>query len=287
MGQEVNRFPEGGLIDRVDKHISRLAFKASLPAPVEALVSIPGAWYGCLPYALGLTPVLLSAFSERHTVRAQQVGGVALTAGVGWWLRQAYVSTQTGRGFILFYGMVASKAKLLAVPHVGIGIAKLAGLDTHAAALYTTSYFIVQGLIEMFKGLVWRLRPVASLEEELSTVPRHITELGALTKRPDQANLSFPSGDAAGGCAFGMTIALFAPEFRTQAAAWASMVLFGRMYFHAHHFLDVLVGGALGAGTVLAVHRCGKPNWAHALGGQLWLLAVWPLLQNLKPRKKS
>ena len=67
---------------------------------------------------------------------------------------------------------------------------------------------------EVFKGLAWRLRPVACMQDELDKVPRKLKELTAIVRQPAQANLSFPSGDAAGGAVFATAVTLAAPGLR-------------------------------------------------------------------------
>merc|ERR1711972_1066167 len=100
-----------------------------------------------------------------------------------------------------------------------------------------------------------------------------------------QGNLSFPSGDAAGSAAFAMTLALAVPEFRKPACVLAALSAIGRMYFHAHHFLDVAVGELLGVSMVLLMNRCtqfGPFGWGHTIVTQAIVALSWKHLQKLK-----
>ena len=64
---------------------------------------------------------------------------------------------------------------------------------------------------------------------------------------------AFPSGDVASAAAFSATLVLLGGG----PGMWAFTVLsaLGRIYFHAHHLLDVMVGCLVGAITVFAADK--------------------------------
>lgn len=283
------RFPEGGALDRLDKALSGPIFRLVLPAPAEVALSMPGAWFGCGPYALGLAPLLLAASVGRDTPKAKLVG-LPLAAGIGLWLKKALAPVEElkrGRGlthiYIAFY---KSPVVSLGTPHMVMGVIHAMGFGgyTRAPVLYMSSWFLVQALIEGVKGLVWRRRPTVALRDELDSVHRALPELGHSTRVASQANLSFPSGDAAGAAAFGVALALAAPELRAPALTVAALSAFGRVYFHCHHLLDVSVGSCIGACVVLLMNRCRDLCWGHVLLAEVFTMAIWMPLQKLKPK---
>ena len=77
-----------------------------------------------------------------------------------------------------------------------------------------------------------------------SEVRREFRQLQTGLNRNSTAHASFPSGDAAGAAVFAASAFLLSGK-----ALWlliAPLASFGRMYFHAHHLLDVSVGVLIG-----------------------------------------
>jgi len=284
-------FREGGLLDRLDKAISSPVFHCVLPKPVEMVLTMPGAWFGCPAYAWGFSPVLLACIVGREKPVAKYLGLPALVVGAGWWLKQLFVGNEPEaltqkRGVIQIFKTVHNPLVLFGLSHATMSLITYGGLSEHAwvVALYLSSWYVVQGVAEAFKSLVWRLRPTAVLKD-LQGVRRGFPELGFLVRQPDQANLSFPSGDSAGSACFATALALAAPELTTPAIILACTSGFGRMYFHAHHFGDVVAGELLGAGSVLLMHRfVPRAHWGHCLLAQLAMVFSWPQLQKMKPK---
>ena len=98
-------------------------------------------------------------------------------------------------------------------------------------------------------------------------------------KLQHDSNASFPSGDVVGATCFALALrrgpgACCAPA----AAACVLLSAFGRMYWQAHHLLDVLVGGALAAGTCQALELllggASAAQWWHLGLAQLLVLVL-------------
>lgn len=101
---------------------------------------------------------------------------------------------------------------------------------------------------------------------------------GQTMMRHRSARASFPSGDSAGAAT--MAVSCMLVTGRWEWALLAVLSAGGRMFFHAHHLLDVLAGCAVGAGCTLGLHAalgdawelCG---WRHYACVQAAFLVVW------------
>ena len=101
---------------------------------------------------------------------------------------------------------------------------------------------------------------------------------GQTMMRHRSARASFPSGDSAGAAA--MAVSCMLVTGRWQWALLAVLSAGGRMFFHAHHLMDVVAGCAVGAGCTMGLHAalggawelCG---WRHYACVQAAFLVVW------------
>lgn len=287
-------FPEGGTLDRLDKCLSRPFFRLSLPWPIEVGLTMPGSWFGCPLYSLGFVPVALGALLQdsKRTIHASVpitlassgLAGIGFV-GVGYWCKLCRDSLQTGKGITTAYTLLSHKWLLLMPNMIMFALSKLGNeAGARVAAHYMSGWFCSQLVIEVCKGLAWRLRPAIVMKDELADVPRAITELTMVVSQPSQANLSFPSGDAAGGAVFAAALYTAAPQLQGQAIAIAGICALGRMYFHCHHLLDVVVGQCIGAGATILLSRCTKPSWGVMVIAQLFMFGLWKPVQKLKPK---
>ena len=127
----------------------------------------------------------------------------------------------------------------------------------HAACFYTCAWCLAQLLCGLFKARAGRRRPIHALKRELCHVRRRLAPyvcVGLASGR--NAIESFPSGDSAGGGVFAAALwrCARAPVGGAPLCwAFALAAGFGRMFFHAHHALDVAAGAALGAASTLAL----------------------------------
>ena len=82
-------------------------------------------------------------------------------------------------------------------------------------------------------------------------------------------NASFPSGDVAGAVAFGASVAQ--AGYPRLALALMLTSAFGRVYWRAHHVLDVCAGGFFGA-VAAKVMQSVAVKWWHPLAAHLALI---------------
>ncbi|KAK3282295.1 hypothetical protein CYMTET_9961 [Cymbomonas tetramitiformis] len=99
---------------------------------------------------------------------------------------------------------------------------------------------------------------------------------------------SFPSGDVAGAAVFAGVCwtVTGSPGYLVAIAVSA----FGRMYFHAHHFLDILVGGLVGLAGTCFIGWCQAWvifGWMHLLFSQVFFVAGYGLGSHLQKLQKK
>mmetsp|Transcript_32745 Transcript_32745/g.90342 ORF Transcript_32745/g.90342 Transcript_32745/m.90342 type:complete len:304 (-) Transcript_32745:47-958(-) len=281
---QAGRFPEGGALDRFDKWLSRPFFHLAFPGPAELALSIPASWFGCPMYSVGFVPVLVAAASPQDSKFVCCAAGPIMAAGLSYWCRLGWDSLKTGSGIVRAYTILGKKWMLL-LPNLAMAVVTFGGsaAGSRAAAHYICSWFYAQLFIEACKGIAWRLRPTAAMDKELACIPRAVKDLTRVVAQASQANLSFPSGDAAGGAIFATAVVTAAPRFQGIAVAAAALCGFGRIYFHCHHLLDVIAGQLIGVGATLLFDTCALPRWSHVVLSQLILLGMWKPVQMLKP----
>ena len=271
-------FPrDGSALDLFDKRCSSPIFRLQLPLILEAPISIPGCFFGMPAFHVAapglLTLLALQDKAVQWPSDALPTVG-ALTILIVVWF---YVNSRPER--LRRARMLYSPPSLIVSPIIGLLLAhKLAREDADAIAVpcfylcaWYTSIIPVLGL----KKLANRRRPVASDHLHLGNESaayaargKGFVNITAMLRKNDP-NASFPSGDVAGAVAFAY------PLLSSNASTTLHLVVgvacialssFGRMYFLAHHLLDVVCGGLCSAVTCLLCEL--------AMGGisntQLW-----------------
>ena len=135
---------------------------------------------------------------------------------------------------------------------VGIVVAYSSAYDAVVAghAFYICCWGLTQLPIVYIKLIAGRRRPCAvpyrngtgGLDKVKRTVVGKYMSLHLQLGR--SAIESFPSGDAAGAGAFGAALVLITGNYMWLLATVLGS--FGRVYFHAHHLLDVVFGASVG-----------------------------------------
>lgn len=280
-------WPEGGRLDQLDKSVSRQVFRAELPWFLEVCLTIPGAWFGCPLYALVCVPLITGMLCPQSNISFRCVAGVCVFCGFVYWclLCRRSLRAEEGRGVKEAFAIMSPKFMCL-VPQVVYAVAFTFGEPHVARAVvqYATSWFISILVCEVFKGICWRSRPIAGpMADELWKVQRSIRDLTNVVNKPAQANLSFPSGDAAGGGVFFAIVVGASPRLTPVAAIISILCSAGRVYFHCHHCVDVLVGMTLGACVSTFIGSFFNLDWMFLCFVQLTILGLWKPVQKLKP----
>ena len=81
------------------------------------------------------------------------------------------------------------------------------------------------------------------------------------------AKASFPSGDAGGAAVFAVTGVLVCPEHLALFGLCALVGSFGRVFFHAHYMLEVVVGEAITIAVTLLMALFSEPylHWSFSV----------------------
>ena len=322
MAASASRFPvDGGAVDRFDKAISGPVFRLQAGLVLETILSVPGCFAG-MPSFVIVSPALLGC--AVGGCRDAPIGAIAVVALVALalliiWVvcifrphhRQdaaskpsslarravpagAGLSNVTGTAALLF-----SPLSLAAAPFVGVALLGLvADARGRAAGTFHLAHWLVCMLpILHAKAAAHRRRPLASDESHLGARTGAALRLKSLPAIPAMIaeadpNASFPSGDVAG------SVSLAYALWRCSGPAWlgplcVALSALGRLYWHAHHALDVGAGGAVSLavgllveGLLVRLGPAGGAPWSRAaaddgtcFGGRVeWWLPIVGLL---------
>eukprot|EP00729_Bicosta_minor_P007885 gene7885-11656_t len=250
------------LIRTADHALSLPFMKLELPRFLELGLTVPASWFGIPATSQTILPLLCAALAEGGKSNVLWLACFAVVAG--WWTVWTYLlgskGVRDGTDKLIGYPPL-----FLVTPYIGVGIVKLLSptdVGTGIASLYVTSYNVIQIVSSIPKWIVLRRRPFKTLQQELRNVKRHYrlaTDSKYIADKLAPYE-SFWSGDAAAAAGAGATVCLAAsvggvlsPELVFAAAASAQVAAFGRMYFHAHFFLDVFCGCICGAAVPIVI----------------------------------
>ena len=283
----LRRFPTSAtsFVVRLDQQLSALLAAATLPRPLEALLFVPAHAFGAplcslctVPCLLGLlvdSPATILTPSARLFVAFAGV----LASGVPLLL----VRTGAQPASIFHKGRHVGLAALAAL--LGLRLTSTTGFD--AACLYVVGWLHTTVLLFTMKGYYARPRPACNASgtvennvngnaDNCSPAPLGILRRAYEERRArwpavvtphtqlPNALHSFPSMDAAAaGCFAGALLASTIAYPAGDAAEGArvadrvrlafsfgvcALASYGRVYFLAHHLIDVAVGTMIGAG---------------------------------------
>lgn len=248
---------DGGVIDRLDKTLSAPIFRLQLGLVMESILSVPGCFFGMpavMAVAPGLTAVCVHV--QRHGQIPMHHRSAASLAGLGmttiwlfWqWMNVLSAADGVSRAWILY-----SPRVFIAAPVAGLILSYTATDDEVArasAALYLVSWFVTVLPILALKGLCRRRRPLASDAVHIGPNAAAAAKKKALSTivlmlRKGDPNAAFPSGDVAGAVSFAYPLWRCGGLNAGVAAMLVLLSAFGRMYWHAHHALDVIVAALI------------------------------------------
>lgn len=232
---QASRWPQdGGVIDRVDKAISSCIFSLQI-GPLEWPLSVPGCVFGMAPILCAGPPTLAVLASKGPVpLPLSFILSALWTVTLGTWFSFCAGKEEYAKKYLF------AKASYVFGPLVGLMIASLAEHEAWAVgAFFNMAWSTTLVPVLVLKGFTKRRRPavsVPSTPKVLEILPRFLRK---------DANASFPSGDVAGAVAFAVPLAVGCglPKIAGLVALGSA---FGRMYWHAHHALDVLVGATIG-----------------------------------------
>jgi hypothetical protein len=248
----------------VDEEISKNVFESSLPWVLEAILSMPGNWFGIAPVLL-VGPLWVGAMVGNGQSLALTAVTFALTLAFAvLWFSFLRWETPTMKKII------CSKESFGLFPPLGILLCYLLIPDNEqfSMAIYPICVWIPSITTALcIKGQVLRHRPCAKYthligRKHYQLIPKYLAK--------HAADGSFPSCDAAGVVAFALPMAAQRPDW---ASLLVSLACVGRLYFLAHHVGDTIIGCSLTLVIHVALTQSGfgmkDLQWWHPLLQQL------------------
>lgn len=265
----------GSVLERMDQFVSMSVFTLELGYFVELVLLAPATWFG-LPHSAFTLSLLASWWfhaqqaedlDARHHVQAL-LGGTEqhwatdslLALGLTSWeslclaglsvvlitLWAAFFYINLVRDHIDKVFLLTRKL-FLPITLVSLSLARC-NFESggRVTVFFVTCWIIAQILNQTIKVRAARRRPlvVEEIEPRLSKVRRHFPSVKAMLSRGETSRESFPSGDTVGAACF--SCVLYIIKAPTWTYGLGLVTAFGRMYFHAHHFLDVSIGYVIG-----------------------------------------
>ena len=243
-------FPrDGSAIDRIDKVISGPIFRLQLGIVLEYLLSVPGCFFG-MPSTMLIGPGILAVTTTTTTQNNRMLPviilGIIISTLI---LRWAYCHWTSN----LKWGFYGRKIFLIA-PCIGTVLTYAITDDPIAQCagnFYLLSWLMVLIPVLFLKRLTYRRRPIASsvvhLGKSSALAGQKSKSLDWICHmlRTGDSNASFPSGDVAGSVTFAYPLWRYHQGGTSSVGVVPVIIVFlsafGRMYWHAHHALDVIV----------------------------------------------
>ena len=238
-----------------------------VPRIVEAGICVPGSMFGVMLQSLIMLPTFLPLLLPgQQALDLKYIVGAVLPFNIWGAMRLKRWMHEPHSMHLLMCRKI--------VPYIGwIHMALAAALSNRpdaiaAVTFYVCAWFYSQLINQSLKNTFWRRRPIASLSEARGELaPRHFPQFKLRLRELPECLESFPSGDSAGAGAFGLSVYLFTGNPLWLLATAAGM--FGRVFIHAHHLLDVVVGALIGVTSTALLHvciggwqQCGVPHLA-------------------------
>lgn len=258
-------------LDQLDKHLSGFVFNLTFPGWLEMVLSFPGAfmafptcWFGCtahwLAFSISPTPALFLSATILTLVGAFSFyGGLAGLFDSGTAVKRLMIP--------LFICSVYLLQHFLPDLHFG-GQASIAARE--AAYSFLSAACVVNAVLFAVKKLVGRLRPCAALDISSKRTAMMLAYINPM-KGPGHATDSFCSADVAVMAT--LVYHMDGPSY--LRAALLATTMFGRLYFWAHHLVDVVCGAICGLAVceALDVMDFGS-TWKEATACFILFLAV-------------
>ena len=263
-------FPtDGGSLDKLDKRLSSPLFKLQLGLIGEALLSIPGCFFGMPAFHL-VAPFLVACALDGR--KDASLGALLLALAfaivlVGTWL----FAQSLPRAASTFTSSICRRLNPRANPrptrHPLGGDRRSQRAGCCRVLSRRVEYYSRAGA--RAEARVRPPPPVACDAKDIGKAVPMAAESKALPNicmmlKKGDANAAFPSGDVAGAvafayplwrCASSATPLLGAVGIKCVAACCVLLSATGRMYWQAHHLLDVTCGGLVSLITCIALDR--------------------------------
>ena len=269
---------DGSRLDLFDKWCSAPLFQLQLGLILETVLSFPGCWFGmplfCAPAALGHAIMASGASTSRlaWTVLALELGLLA----------SAWLAVLFTPGGLRIARLLYSPATVALAPAATVWLLRQLDLPGAAAGYsFLLYWFAAVTPVLALKKLTTRRRPIVCDVRHIGMLctaaasAKRLRAVSQIVKHDPSA--SFPSGDVAGAVSFACVL-WRCSDRPLIGLACALLSATGRMYWQAHHLLDVTTGAALG---LLMCATCdaiiGEPcaaRWWHPFVGQFIVITM-------------
>jgi hypoxanthine phosphoribosyltransferase/membrane-associated phospholipid phosphatase len=279
----IARYPENNWVSKLDVRFTSLL--ANLPLTSVPLLTFIPFLFG---HAFGAPVISLVTLPPLLMTSHPYVQMYAVLMSVAWLFVFYYTKSRK----------VLENPTFILTGFIGnIGLAlhlESNAMDAYCA--YLCSWFYATVVCFLGKTYFLRSRPAlkgqenTSAQDSATTIERSISWRHFTQEHSKDPNgyHSFPSFDAASSACFCTTLYLQHHHGvgTVPAPAWLWSIIplacFGRIYFRAHHVVDVFVGTAIGFVCASYVHFVRLPSWM-TLSGTPKESAV-PLLHDLSPQ---
>lgn len=303
--------------NQFDEAASRPLFELSLPRFVETVFTVPACFFGLTPSVV-LGPIVLGVVGADTTTGIQSDGKIDVLKSIIVTFSSVFLLAWTlflrGNRSVLPSFLGKKVLYALAVPW-SVGVLSW-GVDsgdgesdahnqTFSLAIYSLwlwSWAVLAVLI--LKKWSMRPRPCLKYSRAFIQETKFFSAIPIMLSNT-QGDESFPSGDATTAAAIAIPLALIDSTTQLKLLGWsitstmfaAYMVVFlacsGRVYFLAHHVMDVVVGALIPYLMHLVSTFIGlgvyNMQWWHPLVANIFVAAYakWNMkrLLNMEPKK--
>ena len=258
--------PLGSTLDVIDKALT-WPFNRMYVSVLEVPLTVVGTWFGIPVTSMSLCALILGAATSRTFHLSLLSLLFFVLALLAWFVllsRGKHDDFYSLSKNALFGAIIGAQV----ATHVSFRMNPDSPNPEAVSAWYLISYLLTQLIVCYLKAVCRRMRPGAALSSSLSSVPRLFPLVTFLNCKGFMVFESFPSGDAAGAMCFSCVLAAVTQS--DYAYVFAAVASAGRMYFFAHHFIDV----AVGAGIAYSVTRAAGELRTTDLGRRIMIGGV-------------
>ena len=234
-----------GPLDRLDKALTYPISSLYLGF-LEVPLTVIGTWFGIPLTAMALAPLVLAAVESPSCLPIVVASGLFSSAMLLVWFHR--LSNGTEESFYAFPHLLLFIVVLVVQVFASLCQSYLPGTvgsPSRVSSLYLCSYLLTQTVVLYLKLKTRRLRPALARPQAYVTLPRLFPAITFVGKTGFMVFESFPSGDSAGSLCFAVLLSR-----ALGGSSWPAVLplisAFGRIYFFAHHILDVIAGWSIG-----------------------------------------
>jgi membrane-associated phospholipid phosphatase len=235
-------FPSNSFVDHFDRRLSKPIFFFDRFHPyLDHLLLIPGTWFGLPTPTWGFASTTLVWYHEHMSdlMSFRSTSFLLLLIIIPLIIYTVVFITGIGNPTTIY-----NPKGQLPIPLVlWSTIWYITNTHRGPGAFFAVAWSMAQATTHLVKITAGRVRPIKSFD--VRHVKREFKELRFMFSEGQTVLESFPSADAAGAGSLAGTLYLMNIWWGWILLLSATS-MFSRLYFHAHHLLDVIVGVLIG-----------------------------------------